>query len=695
MPVFEIKGDFLGYNSSKDIQHTPMNLLREINNMYVENGILKKRPPFYKNNFENTSSERFIAIHEYYYTVSGYETTVFVTVSKTGLIQVFDKETGVLVPGGTFPLIISGILQVDFFEWNRILYIVAGDQGPYKFYADFDLGTQTFSYRIERISVSKPVVAMSWSEGIGIEFLRVLSEGSGLWGQTGDYGYYYTYVIRNDHQTIESNPSPVFDFSITDNAYLGNAWVFRFPVPNVTAGGYGEITHIKVYRKTPTTADSYYLIGEIDPVRRLLEESTIPEDVGYIYFVDCGDQATNAEYTIARNDMIANWDYTIVPGAHGTQIVGAIGSQIEPIFTNSVWPESEPLSGIVLTRYKQAMLWGTKDGQRIYWTDLNRPEGFDLQNWRPIGELGEKFIKLITLPNFALIVKERTMWTWEGLEQSEFRHQKVADFGSLAPNATFYWGGLLYFINEGGIFRSSLYDTPTNIGKQIWEEVIQVYKRSTNFTESIKHTSAVVDRKTGFIYFNFVTVTGSDVVHNKTFIYNPDANIFVGKINPSIINLFNVGRKGGEQFICSYQHEEGENGYFFVNDPNYFSNPINEDAIACFDETGMMLPKSEDATKKVFKLLKIQSIPLDTDAVNEAEDVSISGRLYDGTGFQIVNDTVGGVQSDNTPYSYEIISNISRTSYGLALRIQSTGLSNSAIWGITGIKLEYEPIGNY
>lgn len=171
----------------------------------------------------------------------------------------------------------------------------------------------------------------------------------------------------------------------------------------------------------------------------------------------------------------------------------------------------------------------TKAGNLLYYSDVLAPDSTQLSTPIKVGANTDFFTRLIAHINFLLIVKQESMWILEGTNPSDFRLTRLPiNIGSLATFATILVDGIVYFINNSGIFKYTFGAEAIPIHSDIQEyfDALQVTSQ-TYLAGTVARRNPI----TGNIDFYFPS-------NQSIMSYNSAANKWVGKYTVGGTNTF-------------------------------------------------------------------------------------------------------------------------------------------------------------
>lgn len=611
--------EFQGYSSAKDYADTPINIIRDMSNMLIENGCLTKTKPLSKST-NSAYTNKFLDIFEYIYSQFVLSYFVFKDRGGSNDYKYIDGEsinTSIATTLTTVPTMSSNGNDVKKARSNaNIIYLCDGTVPGRKFFRD---GTDI---RLYKNGLPAPTSAPT---------LSVPSAFAG--SLNGDYYYYYTWVQTNEHQTIESEASPI---SAVQAVTLTTCPIrITIPAtPTSTASGY--ITKARVYRLDPANTIAYY----ITEVTVSGSGTTVVDDYG-----------NNSGHGYTR-------DFTRPkPVGENTQI------NFNPY--HIAW-------------YKQRMWYSKLQSNEIYFSEVLRPDAVKNDtSYLVIGDKDDAIKSLISTPQFLLVVKRKTMWIVEGSNPSDFLVTQVCRYGSQTEHVCWYQG-YLYYANESGIFRTRLAGEPEKISDQILNDFRTALDASTR--PRVENWKFLVEPTSNMIWISINSSGATANLPTITYIFNPSIGKFVGVINVGI-----------ESWGIFYSSNNTPKLFFTVADGYiYLYNVTTLEGISNY--TGGYSEITQDISATIggfidpypiaMKLYRLLKLMYKTDG--QTETIDVGARKIDGTAITVKSNLSLGSGAN-------ALMTVGRSDKALSFKISKTAADMTKRWLINFTEIEYEP----
>lgn len=115
------------------------------------------------------------------------------------------------------------------------------------------------------------------------------------------------------------------------------------------------------------------------------------------------------------------------------------------------------------------------DDNNLYWSGKNIPEGFDPDDFEPIGEGdGQKITGLHAFGDVLLIFKSRSIWYLSGLTPESWRLRPLFDWtGAVSHASIIEAGGALWWWSERGVMKWDGNGQPTEVGELLLGDVVE------------------------------------------------------------------------------------------------------------------------------------------------------------------------------------------------------------------------------
>lgn len=620
MPKITVN-EFKGYSSAKSLLETPIDFLRQANNCLIINGQIRKRRKF--SSYAFTDSNDILGMIELDYTrIAAVARRYLFYKNNDGVsTSLWRVAYGSTLQNGPTTVTTAGNANRPHFKFanNIILYCADGDE-VHKFFISTG-PTNNF----EEI-------------GIPAGTAPVVSAQAGAGGTlNGATGYTYAWVEDNDYQEIEGNIFP-WDGAVTSVNLTAGVNYGRIVIP---ASPHTRINKARIYRMNPG--------------------GTIGYQIAEVTVTTAGTTTYNDTPTATQN--------TLLPAPIDEN--GQFGSTCK-----------------ILEWHKQRMFYAqyTQSGtnrfsNRLFWSEILKPESVKSVSYVEVGDENDEFISLITLPQFLLIIKQRSIWILEGSSPADFRLQQINNYGSLAPEGTLYYRNAIYLINEEGIFKTNGFDEPLNLSDQIKEDW-DLINADSDFV--LEYSFVVVEPVTGYIWFCFNTTSG--VNSFTVFIFNPKIGLFVGKIDDFVCRCFTHLEEYNDKARLAYYDVSSNNVKAYDIFPS--SGLTDETELDNLLFTTGAFVEEMSGQNKLYRLVKfIVSSELD-----ETVELWVV-RSTEGSGSEdlITNSLVLGANSETKK-------GIGRSAHsGLGIQLSGDNLSfaSNKYWAIAGMEIEYEKIGNW
>lgn len=550
MRKVNLSGEFAAFNTSKTRATTPINFLRETENCHIEQGEVVLRTKLAsKGNIEQECTHLF----NFEFGASfGADLRKLLVLNPTLIgpyIKVYSDnlvfESNVTGPNrDILEMSPTNHPHVDSLLLNDTLYLTESWQ------RNEDVDYPNVKFLIDVLGNTKFV-------NIGIEkprFDATLTRltGSGNWTEVGNPSYRFSYIYKDSKRFIEGNAREEQSIEILATT---NRVQIQIPTP-VNNGDL--ITGVRIYRRGPGASGSagFGLINEAYPA--------------FPYtFIDTG------------NNNIQQ-DLTIAPKIDHSQPLGC---------------------SVAVAYYNELVFFALNDGESLIFSKPAFPEAFPSQNLISVGSRDDKFIKLLPTKDFLIIVKQRSMWVLEGRTVAEFRLQKISNMGSLCPNFTVIHNNFLYFANESGIFKTTLFDEPINLATQIQE----TFNTAKLNLQGIKYWRAYVLKEKDLILF-FLDRSSMDDYFKQILVFNPKTNLFVGQwrrtstVDPKtrVRDIISWGNL--ENFIYLNQIPVVGGLEFVFNANQSITGQTTETVLpTVYAETGTLIPEVSPQSSKLFR----------------------------------------------------------------------------------------------
>jgi len=460
----------------------------------------------------------------------------------------------------------------------------------------------------------------------------------GLWDSIGYPAapnvieYAMAWTVENTLQSITGNVGGNVAVTLTDNS--ASIHINRGVTPPLNS-----ITGWKVYRKDNALGATVF------------SQITVPT-----YGFD--------EIPIA-NTTVTDFGFLTSPTLIGNLDKGGVGINV----------------GYV-ANYQRHLFISDATGHTLSFSNLEQFEVFPLAQRFLVGSRNEFFTRLVAFDRFLIVAKEHNIYQITGDSSNTFQLHLLFNIGSTSPWATIKHREELYFVNNEGIFRWSG-SQPVNIARLIWED----FRTAVN-DGHVTDWWAQEEPTSGFIWFGIFGTS-------NIWVYDTEAGRFVGRIGktnngPGMVG-FNTGKRklalswgsAAGASINSYNEET------IIPGTNETSSAV---VYSVFFGTKIGTKRFENEDESSKKLYRTFAVYNKHGIVNETFSETIDLRVLKE------NESIPGtlVSTINIDQDRYIQKNIGRSSRNLSFGLhKATNFDFVNDWVITGIELEFEPIGNW
>lgn len=218
-----------------------------------------------------------------------------------------------------------------------------------------------------------------------------------------------------------------------------------------------------------------------------------------------------------------------------------------------------PPSGITSAEWWQSYMV-VADQENIYWSQLNKPESFFVDDFEPVGGLdGQKITGLRAFGPVLLIFKERSVYTLSGRTPASFQLKPLfTDIGCLSQLSIVQAGGALYWWSHRGPVRweGSGYPEPIaelHFGSVTWENSKSSLIQATN------------DETTSLVMWTYPQ--SGDTENTRMLAWDYKLNVFASnRWDPmNVASLVQMQDNNGKRWVY-YGNYNGQ--FFRFNDAN-------------------------------------------------------------------------------------------------------------------------------